>query len=43
MDPPEISLILNKLKLNDNCVANIYFHGSYAQGTCTQKSDRDLG
>ncbi len=30
------------MKLNDNCVANIYFHGSYVQGTCTQKSDRDL-
>jgi predicted nucleotidyltransferase len=42
MDPPEISLILNELKLNDDCVANIYFHGSWPQGTCTSKSDRDL-
>jgi predicted nucleotidyltransferase len=42
MDPPEISLILNELKLTDDLVANIYFHGSWAQGTCTNKSDQDL-
>jgi len=42
MNPPEISLILNELKLTDDLITNIYFHGSWAQGTCTNKSDQDL-
>lgn len=28
--------------MSDDSIANIYFHGSWAQGTCTEKSDRDL-
>ena len=35
-------MILNELALNGDLVANIYFHGSWAQGTCTLKSDRDI-
>ncbi|CAF3729597.1 unnamed protein product [Rotaria sp. Silwood1] len=42
MDHSEISFILHELNLSEDCVANIYNHGSYAQGTCTPKSDRDL-
>ncbi|CAF1114056.1 unnamed protein product [Rotaria sordida] len=42
MDHSEIPLILRELNLNEDCVANIYNHGSYAQGTCTPESDRDL-
>ncbi|CAF4469055.1 unnamed protein product [Rotaria sp. Silwood2] len=42
MNHSEISLILRELNLSEDCVANIYNHGSYPQGTCTPKSDRDL-
>jgi predicted nucleotidyltransferase len=42
MDRSVISSILRELNLHEDCVANIYHHGSWVYGTNTPESDRDL-
>jgi predicted nucleotidyltransferase len=42
MDHSAIPLILREINLNDRDVANIYHHGSWAYGTNSPTSDRDL-
>ncbi|CAF3420839.1 unnamed protein product [Rotaria sp. Silwood1] len=42
MDRSDIQLILNHLKLSEDCVANIYHHGSWVYGTNKPNSDRDI-
>ncbi|CAF2980554.1 unnamed protein product [Rotaria sp. Silwood2] len=42
MDSSDIQLILNHLNLSEDCVANIYHHGSWVYGTNKPNSDRDI-
>ncbi|CAF1324846.1 unnamed protein product [Rotaria sordida] len=42
MDRSDIQLILNHLNLSEDCVANIYHHGSWVYGTNKPNSDRDI-
>ncbi|CAF3349179.1 unnamed protein product [Rotaria socialis] len=42
MDRSDIPLILNHLNLSEDCVANIYHHGSWVYGTNKPDSDHDI-